>query len=440
MSETWSRRRWMQRSTGLLGLTGLAALPTLSLLSACGGGDSEEGAAPQLRLLNLCAEVPAMELWMEDERRLSVAAVGEPTEFQEQATETLTVKLRRAGNSTDLYSGDRTFGKDEHYTAVAWGRENQLNLATLREDEPDLDKLDSGKALLRIFNASTDLGVVDIYLTGSSTELDGSVPTQGSVGGGQLSGYVQVNSGSQRLRITGQGDTQDLRLDLPSLSLNEKQAWTLVLTAGVGGVLADAVLIEQRARVSRHGGQHARLRVVASVPGQGTVSVNWGGQSLVASVGSPTLTPYTAVAAGSQALSVRLGATLINEQLRNLQPGADYTLLVHGQGQVALIQDDNRLPSSSTRAKLRLVHAQATPHALTLTQDYAVLAQGVASGTASSFASVAATQLTRLDVSSAATGLASYTLEDARLLALGVYTLFALEGADGPTGLLRKDR
>lgn len=424
-------RRHLLRHSALAG-AGLA-------LSACGGGGSSDSGTAQLRMLNLSTEVGALELYSGDTQRQASLAAGALGSYAALDAGTHTLKLRRAGSSTDLYSGDRTLSKDEAYTAIVWGRESALTMITLSENE-DLSKIDSGKTLIRVYNASADLGAINLYLSSAEADLDASTPTHASVGASQLSGFASVGTGSYRLRVTGAADSADLRLDLPSISLGDKEALTLILTAGAGGVLAHAVTLKQRADMTSLRNTRARLRVVASAPGLGTTAVSWGGQSVVAALGSPTLSSYALVSAGSQPLQVRLGGVLIADGLHTLEPGADHTLLVYGQGKATLIADDNRLPSTSARTKLRLVNGASDSTPLTLTVDYAVLADGVAAGTGSAFGSLIPNATMRLDVSDASSGSAVYTLEEAKMVNQGVYTLFALRNASGITGLLRKDR
>jgi len=436
-----NRRKWLQSSALLLGSSGMAAG-----MSACGGGGSSSSGNAMLRLLNLSTDLGALDLYTGsstgDTARHSGVAAAALSPYVELGAATYTLKLRRAGSSTDLLTGDRTLAKNEAYTAVVWGRESQLTLVTLSESEK-LSELDSGKTLVRVYNASADLGSLNVYLTSATADLDASSPSHASLGAGQLSGYVSLGTGSYRLRITGAADSQDLRLDIPSLALGEKQALTVILTAGSGGVLAHAHLVPQQGELTAVRNAQARLRVVASAPGLGTAAVSWGGQSVVAALGSPSLSAYTLLPAGNQALQVRMGGSggvLIDEAPRTLEPGADYTLLVWGSGKASLIADDNRLPSTSTRAKLRLMNGGSDTQSLTLTLDYAVLADGVAAGQASSFGSLTPASTMRLDLSDAASGNPVYTLEEAKMVNGGVYTLFALRSASGSTALLRKDR
>ncbi|MFO1253740.1 MAG: hypothetical protein U1E77_21975 [Inhella sp.] len=69
-----------------------------------------------------------------------------------------------------------------------------------------------------------------------------------------------------------------------------------------------------------------------------------------------------------------------------------------------------------------------------------MLADAVAPGQASGFGSLTPASTMRLDLSDAGSGNPVYTLEEAKMVNGGVYTLFALRSSSGSTALLRKDR
>lgn len=414
------------------------AAPLALSLTACGGG-SDDGAAPRLRVLNL-SDVPSLDLYEDDDRSVSSIAQGQLGDYRDVSTDELDYALRRAGGDLDLASSTRQFSKDSHYTLLAYGRESALGFVTLGEDE-DADELDSGKAGIRVFNASQDVGELDVYLTSSEADLSETVPTHARLGSGTLSGFRELSSGSYRLRVTGAGDDLDLRLDLPQLTLKSKTYTTVVLTSGSGGVLVHAGNLEQQGSYTAMRNTKTRLRVVAGAAGRGVVTTSWQGRSISAGLVSPSVGPYTLLEAGSAALDVRLAGSLVSSATRNLVAGADYTLLVHGSGATSLIADDNRLPASgSSRARIRLVHGAPTADLLTLAVDYAVTAADVAQGSASGFVSIASGEERRLDVTAASAADAIYSAEDTRIQAGAVYTVFALGGNATPTGLLRKDR
>jgi hypothetical protein len=415
----------------------------LSVLAACGGGNDDENSGhSNVRLLNLMSDLASIDLLADDTRWFSAAATDTITDYIEVDDDAFDLELRSAGASSTLLSSEQGFGEDLHYTLIAWGRAGAPRLWKLEEDQ-DSDDIASGKGALRVFGATEDIGLLDVYLTAEATELADASAQFSGIGEGNATGYAEISAGTYRLRVTGNGDPDDLRLDLSGIAVTAATYSTLILTAGSGGTLVHASLLAQQGALNTQRNTKARLRFVAGVAGNPAVGASWGGSTIAGALTAPVVGPYALVNAGAQALELRInGATALSDS-HALVAGADYTLVALGTTAVpalAWIGDDNRLPSASTRAKVRLIHGDATLNAVTLSIDYGVVASDVAVGSASSFAVLTANDSARIDVTAASSSAAVYSATDVNLQAQGVYTLFVLGGNSTPTGVLRKDR
>jgi hypothetical protein len=240
-------------------------------------------------------------------------------------------------------------------------------------------------------------------------------------------------------------------LDVPSITLGSTDVVTLVLSSGSGGTLVNAAQVVQGGQVTAFNNTQARVRVVSALTGAGDKnSVTLNGASttaLLVNAPSPTIGAYTLVPSGSYTVT---GTATGSAQL---DPGSDTTLMVVGTAAVptlAVILDDNRLPTSSTGVKLRLVNAMdpATMggYPLTMSLDYSPVATSVAPGTQSAYAALPSTTTSILEVTSAKTSVTMYsptdTLSNLTLSAQGVYTVFMFGDADKAnwSGTLRKER
>lgn len=427
----------------------LATLASSLWLAACGGGGGGSGGgSSSLRALNLTTDVPSIDLFTGDTRQFSAAATDAVTATVSLNAETYTLNVKKAGDGAVLLTGAYALAKDKHYTAVVWGRETAMRLSTLPEDE-NTDDISTGNGRIRFFNATTDTGSVDIFITSATADLGETSPTQGSLTSGTLSGFRDLSKGTYRLRITGAGDPNDVRLDIASITIDEKKYATLVLTAGSGGVLVNASLVQQQGTVTTLKNTKARVRMVASMNNAGNVGASLAGVTLVGSLRSPGVGPYTLVSSGAQNLTVRVNGVVINTATRTLVPGADYTILTYGAegaGQVAVLSDDNRLPSVLTRSKIRLVNGVNAAGPLTMQVDYLTqtATSDVVAGAGSGYATVTASGSTRLDITSATAVDPLYTVTATSgtnlLQAQGVYTVFMLGGQTAPAGRLSRDR
>ncbi len=429
-----------------------AAVSTSMLLAACGGGSSSDGGQTTVRALNLTSDLASVDLYTSDTKRFSAQVIDAVSDSINFDANTYTVNVKRAGDGTTLFTSSYALSKDKHYTAVVWGRETSLRLSTLPEDE-NVDEITTGNTRVRVFNATTDTGTVDIYLTTTTASLSDTAVTQGALGSGVLSGFRDISAGTYRLRVTGEKNPNDVRLDIAAITLGDKKYATLVITAGAGGVLVNGTLIQQQGAATALKNGKVRVRLAAGVNDTASVSATVGGVTVSGAVASPRVGGYVLVNAGTADLTVRVGGAVASTTARSFAEGGDYTVLAYGTAavpQVRLLADDNRLPSTTTRAKVRLVNGVAASGPLTLSLDYQPLQPSdIDVGVASSYYAADATSASRIEVTSLTATASLFTQTgttiDKLLQNQGVYTVFMLGGATSagaqtPTGVFRRDR
>ncbi|GAP35962.1 hypothetical protein ISF6_1802 [Piscinibacter sakaiensis] len=433
---------------GRLATAVLSLIVVLPLaLVGCGGGGSSGSKQATLRVVNATSDVGDMNLSLGGTSRFTALAADALSAAFSFDAGTYDTTLTSGSSSTALLSGNRVYAESTDYTAVAWGSASALKLTSLADTADASNAPASGSAILRVFNATADAGSVDLYLTSDTADLDAATPNVSGLAVGSMTSYATVTPGTYRLRITGTGDRTDIRLDQRGVVVGNQARTTLVLQPGVGGTLVHALQFDYGSTtLTALKNTEARVRVAASVDGNGAVTASLAGSSLNVGLRSPSVGSYVRVPAGTaQVLSLTVAGVPQADSTRSLAAGGDYTLLVSGASaspQATLLTDDNRLPTSTTRSKIRLVHGANGQDALTLAVDYNALATGVAYGSASPFASVASNATATVEVSSplVAAPLFSTASSTVNLQAQGVYTVFILGGGSAPTGVLRKDR
>ena len=414
----------------------------LAGLASCGGGSSSDSGQTTVRVLNLAGDVGTLSVLVDDTEAFpSVAsdAVSSDTTFD---AGTYTLKVRQPAGTTNLLSQSHSLSKDQQYLAVVWGRASALRLSTLSETQDD-SEIASGNTRLRLMNATIDSGAVDVYLTTSDADLADSTPVISSVAAGGIGGFKEFSAGTYRLRVTGAGDPADVRLDVASVTLPALKHSTLIVTAGTSGVLVHGAVVPRRSTLALMKNTQARVRVVAGVDAGGSVNVVLGSRTLAGSLRSPSVGPYALVDAGDAALAVRVNGVAQASQTRTFEAGTDYTLLVHGGAAapaVVRVADDNRLPTTASRVRIRLVNGASVADPLALSVDYAAVASDVPAGAASSYVTLVSNSSARVDVTAPSAVNALFSDTDANLQAYGVYTVFMLGGNAEPTGVMRKER
>ncbi|MEW6704959.1 MAG: DUF4397 domain-containing protein [Pseudomonadota bacterium] len=429
----------------LFSLARLACLAAVTFALAGCGGKADDDEISTVRFLNATTGVGSLDFYVDDDKKAALAAdaLGDYFDYPKDSH---SVKVKPGGASSSLHSSSYTLETGERYTAVAWGSEGAVRLAFLQEDE---DAPSAGEAKVRLFNAAPDVGALDLYLTAADTSLDAVSSLNGAIASGSFGGYVQVGKGSYRLRITGAGNKSDIRLDLPSVTLGEKDRTTIIVQAGSGGVLVHALLLVQEGGVATAKNDKARMRLVSSLSANGNASATVGSSALsTAALTSPAVGTYVLVPSSKQDLVVQVnGATALGSTL-SVSAGADYTLMIYGNTsnpQMNLITDDNRLPASG-KGKLRMVHGAEGHDLLSLALDSLAVADA-GYGVATSYYAVNPNSGNALiEVTSPLSSTPLYTTArtsgstGVSIESQGVYTVFLLGGGSAPRGMLRRER
>ena len=412
----------------------------LGLLSACGGGSSDGDSKAQLRLVNASiAYSSGLDLTVDDSKIASAVGYATASSYSSVDADSITALVQSSGSTiSSLYP---TLSADSHYSLITYGWAGNMKSTILQEEE---EAPDANYSKLLILNLASDAGALDVYLTQSIDDLSNATATVSGVAGGSSSGYKTVASGSYRVRITGNGKNYDQRLDIANITLSSKQVATLVITPTQGGVLVNGILLTQQGSLSAHSTPNARARVVAAVSDFGQVQATLGGTTLMSTSIAPNIGEYQTLTAGASALSVLVNGTAMTAASPTLTAGNDYTVLVWGTPaapQISILNDDNRLPSTSGTAKIRMINGVAgLSGGLTMTLDYSAIASNVLSGLSSTPVAVNSSSASLLQVSSPTSGTPVYSISDLPIVSSGVYTVFMMGGADKIQGTLRRER
>jgi hypothetical protein len=282
-----------------------------------------------------------------------------------------------------------------------------------------------------VVNTAPDAGSVDVYLIAPGEDPATVQPIHASVASEQASAFSDPTSGNYRVRVTAADDRNKLLLDLPSVTFGSQQVLTLVLSRSTGGVLVHGLLLAQQGAATAQRNPSMRVRLVAAATGSASVTASIGG-TVVSAVTSPAIGNYVLVPAGVTTANITAGGnTVAAGTLPTTTGGEDLTLLVTGAPTAATahwLSEDNRLPTGTSRAVVRLVHGINNVGQLTMTVDGEPVASGLTLGQ-SAGASVAS-GTNQVQITSPTPGF-TVADNDEDYTANGVYTVFVL--GDSPT-------
>ncbi|ALT78917.1 DUF4397 domain-containing protein [Paucibacter sp. KCTC 42545] len=372
-----------------LGLT----LAGAALLSACGGGGSSS--STNVRLLNASVSYSALDLSVNSKSLNAKVAYGGVGAYGSVDTGSTASQVLDSSNGSAVVSLTPTLAGNSNYTIIAYGWAGAVRTTLLQETEPNPD---ANKAKLLLLNLAADAGALDLYVTAANGTgpLTSSTPIATNIIGG--SGYNLLNSGAFRLTLTGTGKPNDIRLDLPSVTLDSATVQTLIATSTTGGKLVNGIVLKQQGSTANYLTTSARARVVngvasASAPVNGvassagtSVSATLNSQPLLTQSLAPVVGQYVTTKAGASTLAVTLNGVPVTVAAPTLTAGGDYTLLVSGTVAapvVSVISDDNRLPSTAGYTKVRLMNGVSTAAGASMQVDFASVASNVLPGFAS---------------------------------------------------------
>ncbi len=418
-------------------LTLLIALLALAL-AGCGGGD--DGA--QVRVLNASLDYGPVDVYFDDQLKHSNVAYGAVSGYLDFKAESKTLKVTRHGSTAAIYETTAAPSKGTKHIYVVYGPDGglRMNQYSENESEPGADK-----SKLRVLNASSDSGSLDLFASTSATNVRDLLARTSGIGFGSVTNWVELDKGSYRSWFTASGDKEDLRIAIPPIALSEKRNYTIVLLPTTGGTLVNAITFQQAEVATRHDNENARIRLVAGRTSGERIVVNTAQAERILSNASPSISSYVLIPRGATTFSLTSNGVSFAQISANIEAGTDNTLLAFGENanaRATLLADNNRAPTQSNRAKVRLVNGYADSGAggITLNADYSPVASGVTLGSASLYNSITSGEYSRVDVTEAANLAPLYLSEDTTFVTGAVYSLFQLGNRAAPVGILRKDR
>ena len=420
-----------------------AAAVALLAVTACGGGGSSSTGS--VRLVNATRSHASIDLLSNSTVIAPAITLDNASSYVGVAAGTANLQINDAGTSTVLTTIAPSIGGSLHYAVIAYETGGRINSSVLGED---LSAPAAGSASVRVLNAAPDAGPLDVYISDPATPLSSlstptfSLPVTTST---TTTALVSFTAGNYRIRVTGSGNISDLRLDIPAVTLASQEIGTVMLTGAVGGVLIDGGVLVQQGNYTATRNANVRVRLAAAVSGGATVGATAGAAVVAAPAISPSVGAYAVVPAAN-ALAVTVNGVTVPGVIASPAQGSDSTLLVYGDPAapvVTVVPDDNHLPTTNTLYKLRLINGfTGAVSPLTLTADFAPIANNIPGGTASSYGTATASTAVRLDVTSATSLTPVLSLSTLNIPANSVFSLFMLGDASANPAqyVLRRDR
>lgn len=411
------------------------SLSATAFLTACGGGGDGDSNT-QVRLLNATRSYAQLDLSVNDKTINSKVAYASAGEYASVDTNATATRVLASDTGTSISATTPTLTGGSNYTYITYGFAGSVRTSLLEESQTAPE---ANKAKLLVLNLAPDAGALDAYITtAANCALTSDTALTTNLQGGAGSGYIQVNSGTFRVCVTGYNKRSDLRLEIPAVTLDSASVNTLILTASEGGVLVNGITMVQKGAVKNFANTLSRVRTVAALSAAGQVTSSVNGQAMFNSAKSPIISDYIATASGAPTqFSIAVNGTARTFTAPTLVAGKDTTLLVWGDPadpKLAVLDDDNRLPTVNGDVKLRLVNALPTSGA-GLNVAFSSVASNVAAGGVSTFSTMSSST-TGVQVDLTTPDGTIYTNTSLVFPANSVWTFFAVPTTTAGTPVL----
>lgn len=406
-------------------------LALTALLSACGGGDDDNNNSgnAKVRLLNASIGYSSLDLKNGTTAINSAIAFGATGTYTDVATDVSSAQIAAAGSTTTLSTVALAgIAKDQNYTVIAWGDTGAASHIVLAEAEAA--PTTANKAKILVMNLAAGAGTVDVYMTKNVDNLTDVSPDVAVLTAGRTDSYREVDSGAYRLRVTATGSKTDLRLDVPTVTLETGKVHVLMLTSAPSSAMVNALLMPYQGAATRFDNGIAKARVISALPSSATVTAAINGKTLLNGAGSPVVSAYDNITVtGGVNMSWTVGGVAQPVQALTLERSNTYSVLLWGDAAaptVATLQEDTALPTIGT-AKLRVINGVQGLGAVSLTVNLQPVLDNVAGGQLASTTVTNVTDELQIAVRAGATTVFSASR---KLNSGGIYTVY-LTGTAG---------
>ena len=332
------------------------------LLAGC-GGSSNNSHDPQLRVVHMSPDAPAVDVSIEGDIVLEDVTYRQASGFLRVDEGDTNIKVLVANTDTAVIDANLILLTDTKYTVIAADYVANIGPIVI---EDNTDAPSSGNAAIRVVHGAPSAPTVDVYVSAPGDDFAGLTPTLPNVPFKAVSDELELPAGDYRVRVTATGNN-DIVYDSGTITLADGVEYIAIAADNIGAGVAPiglTVLTDSAATPFVNiEDVRTRFRAVHASADAPNVDV------LVNDVLLPSLTnvPF---GVGSAYLTVQpatynikvapTGSTnAVIEADLSLERGVDYTVAaINPVASIkALVLVDDNTPPAAGNVKVRLIHA-----------------------------------------------------------------------------------
>lgn len=219
---------------------GLSAV-CLGVVFSIGCGSSSSTNTGQVRFLQASPNVPLVNVLVDGKSVSADLGYGRNTGYVSMKSGSRRVEFVPASGGASILNQTIAVGSSSNQTLVATGSASSATGIVLADGGTTAT---TGDGYVRVVNASSNMGVADVYIVAAGTSIAGTTPAASGLGFKQSSSYQLVAAGNFDVFFTTPGTTNVI-LGTGALSLTASTNETLVAYDDASGGSTYEVLTDQ---------------------------------------------------------------------------------------------------------------------------------------------------------------------------------------------------
>ena len=357
-------------------------------LAGCGKSGSSGSKSANMRFVNALVDGGAINVSVGSKNPVSGLAFEGITGYQQVDSGTQEIKVSVSGGSSTIIDASSGLSGDTAYTYLVYGTAS-APLALVLSDT--FTAPSSGVFLLRVTNAAFGTATLDLYVTAPGAPIATASPNVSNIAVGASSGFAQLTPGTLQVRLT-LANSKQVIYDSGSLTFANQASYEIIAYTKGSSTLVNGALLNLDATGSGSlaNSKLAQFKLVHAAPGTAAINAFVDGTVALANIPYQGASSYGSLSAGTHTVTVE-AATAPGAVIATAQPpfaaATDTSLVLTGTpgAQTAVVLNDNNLPGSAGRARVRFVNVAPNLGPVDVYVNFAPKVSALASNAASTY-------------------------------------------------------
>ena len=199
-----------------------------------------------VRAIHASFGAPAVDVLVDGLKAFENLAFGKATAYATIPYGQRQIKVNLAGTSTTAIQANLWFSRNMDYTVIAVNPVASIEALVLNDSADGNARPGAGKSKLRLVHAASQAGTVDVYITAPDASITGIDPTIRNFAFKANTKYLELNSGTYRVRITAPHSKTPV-IDTGAVALPSTGVFTgVALDPAAGSSAFTALLVQDR--------------------------------------------------------------------------------------------------------------------------------------------------------------------------------------------------